>query len=154
MMIVARAVALSCILVSPGVSAHAQQSGDPSADFPDIVGLWEGEYAVAFARSHPEYPDDLAIVEMQLDVYRQEDNLIWAFNRWRPVGTAAWHVEETTGSFRLDDPSALIIAESGPVPVDWGTSGFLTGRAVDDALYLTYAGMASGTTFSVELERR
>jgi len=153
-MIMRTTAILWCVLMAVCASAYAQQNGSASDEFPDLVGMWEGEYAAAFARSNTEHPDQSVIIEMQLDVYRQEDNLIWAFNRWRQVGTAAWNVEETTGTFRLDNPTELIIAENQPTPVDWATSGFFTGSIVDDALFLTFVGIATGTTFAVELDRR
>lgn len=153
-MIVRTTAILWATLMAVGITAQAQETTADSDGFPDLVGIWEGEYAAAFARSNPEHPDDLTYIEMQLDVYRQENNLIWAFNRWREAGTAEWLVEETTGTFRLEDPTALVIAENAPMPVDWATSGYFNGRVVDDALYLTFIGIGTGTTFAVELDRR
>jgi hypothetical protein len=140
-------------LVATGMTAQAQ-TDSTSGEFPDLVGIWEGEYAAAFARSNSEHPDDTAFIEMQLDVYRQDGNLFWAMNRWRQAGTAEWLVEETTGTFRLDDPTALVIAENAPTPVDWSASGYFDGRVVDDALFLAFIGIGTGTTFAVELDRR
>lgn len=124
-----------------------------SNEFPDITGIWEGEYPVAFAESNPLHPGGLETIEMQLDVYRQEGNLFWAHNRWRAVGTAEWIGEEATGTFRLDDPTAFFVVESAPTPSDWASTGFFVGTATDDMITLTYVGVATGTSFSVELDR-
>lgn len=141
--------ALILVLLMPAALAQSEKA-------PNIVGVWEGEYPVAFARSNSQYADKKATMEMQLEVYRQEDHLFWAHNRWRPVGAAEWHSEEATGTFRLDDPTAFFIAENAPIPTDWATSGFFTGRIVDldGAMMLTYVGISKGTTFSVALKRQ
>ena len=121
--------------------------------FPDVTGVWAGEYPVAFAQSNPQHPDGLETIEMQLDVYRQEENLFWAHNRWRPVGTTEWVSEEATGTFRLDDPTALFVVESAPTPSEWSSTGFFVGTATGDTITLTYVGVGTGTSFSVELDR-
>ena len=136
-----------CLLGAPGDS-FGQTDG-----FPDVTGVWEGEYSVAFAQSNPHHPDGMETIEMQLDVYRQEENLFWAHNRWRPVGTAEWIREEATGTFRLDDPTAFFVVENAPTPNDWASTGFFVGAITEDAITLTYVGVGSGTSFSVELDR-
>ena len=136
-----------CVL---GLSSESLGQSSP---YPDVTGVWAGEYPVAFAQSNAQHPNGMEIVEMELDVYRQEENLFWAHNRWRPAGAAEWISEEATGTFRLDEPTALFVVENAPTPSDWASTGFFVGTAMGDTITLTYVGVGTGTSFSVELDR-
>lgn len=125
-----------------------------ASDFRSIVGVWSGTYRVAFPANHPEFPDQSVETTMELEVYKQEDNLIWVINRWRRSESDPWVVEYATGSFDLDDRSDLVIAEEGPPPADWVNTGSFTGELEDGDLYLNYVGPGDGVTFSVRLVRQ
>ena len=148
-----KSAAVCTVLLAFGIVGVQDAALGQSDGFPDVTGVWAGEYPVAFAESNAQHPNGMETIEMQLDVYRQEENLFWAHNRWRPVGTAEWISEEATGTFRLDEPTALFIAESAPTPSDWASTGFFVGTATDDTITLTYVGVGTGTSFSVELDR-
>ena len=149
---------LQKILVALALAGVVGLSGSPASaqtgDFPDIVGIWTGVYEAAFAKSHSTYPDRSGTMEMELDVYQQEANLVWAHNRWRPAGAESWHVEEATGTFKLESPKEIVFTERAPIPVDWASNGFFTGSVVDGTLFLTYHGLGNGISFAVALERR
>ena len=131
------------------VSAVAQ---DPT--YPAVTGVWHGEFDIAFPRTHPLFPEQSKHVTIELDIYRQEANLLWAENRWRRDGEDASNVEHVTGSFRLDDPTALVLTEIGPLPDEGSQTGMFLGTVADERIFLTYSGIGGGATFSVELRRR
>ncbi len=140
------AASLSFLGMAPGpVLANSFQS---------IVGVWAGTYRVAFPANHPTFPDQSVETTMELEVYKQEENLIWVVNRWRRSDSDPWVVEYGTGSFDLDDRSDLVIAEEGPAPADWVNTGSFTGELEDGDLYLNYIGPGDGVTFSVRLVRQ
>jgi hypothetical protein len=138
------------VAASPIDGAGAQQSGT----FPDVLGLWHGSYPVAYPRSNAHYPDQRVMSEMELEVYRQDANLIWAEIRWRVEGAEAWNVEECTGTFDLYTGTELALTENEPLPVDWATTGIYRGRYQDGKVYLTYHGIGGGISFSAALERQ
>ena len=127
--------------------------GDDAARFPAIEGTWTGSYKVAFPRGHAAFHEQAVDISMELEVYRQEDNLIWLVNRWRSDGDDEWVVEYGTGAFDLKDRSELTIAETGPPPHPNATVGLFRGEFDDGKLYLTYSSLVGGVTFSVALER-
>lgn len=122
--------------------------------FRDIRGTWTGTYKVAYPHGHPTYPDRAVETRMELEVYNQQDNLIWVINRWKREDSDTWITEYGTGSFDLDDRSDLIIAEKGPAPDDSANTGSFFGELEDGKLYLNYTSPGHGITFSVELSRR
>ena len=146
--IVASLCALA-LLVGSAVSAMAQDAGG----FPDIAGTWAGSYKVAFPHDHAVFHDQSVAISMELEVYRQEANLIWVVNRWRRDGQDDWIVEYGTGAFDLKDRSELIITERGPADHPHATVGLFSGAFDDETLYLTYSSFTNGVTFSVALER-
>ncbi|MEM9129198.1 MAG: hypothetical protein AAGA97_05700 [Pseudomonadota bacterium] len=139
------ALAASCLLALP---LWAQ-----SGQFRDVTGVWEGGYKAAFAKNHPVYPDQSRETEVELDVYRQEDNLIWVVKRWRRDG-GEWNEEYGVGSFNLDDRDELVIVEESPPPQDWVNTGMLIGEYDDGELHLVYAGPGSGVSYGVSLRRK
>ena len=135
------------LLAGPlAVPATAQE-----APFPQVVGTWTGSYPVAFPASNQKFPDQSAMMQMELEIYRQEDNLLWAYNRWKPVDDGAWHEEAMTGTFDLHQTTAVTFVESAEAPTKWASTGFFKGTVQDDTLFLTYHGIGSGATFSVAL---
>jgi len=123
-------------------------------DFPDITGKWAGTYKVAFPAGHATHANAALETMMVLDVYKQEDNLIWVTNRWRRVGSESWITENGTGSFDLEDPDELVISEEGPAPQEGVNTGSFIGEFDDGNLYLNYMGPGDGISFSVELKRQ
>ena len=91
---------------------------------------------------------------MELEIYKQEENLIWVINRWRRNESDPWGVEYGTGSFELDDRSDLVIAEAGPSPESWVNTGRFSGELEDGDLYLTCIGPNDGLSFSISLTRK
>lgn len=134
--------------VSFFVSAAAADS------FPDVKGIWAGSYKVAFPQGHATYSDLAVDTQMELEVYKQDGNLIWVINRWRRQGETDWISEYGTGSFDLEDREDLVIAERGPAPEEGVNTGGFIGEYEDEKLYLTYGGPGDGITFSVELSRK
>ncbi len=122
-------------------------------DFHTVTGTWVGSYKTAFPRGHSQFPDQSVNTIMELEIYRQEDNLIWLVNRWRRGEDLPWVIEYGTGSFDLDDRDNLYISEAGPPPESWANTGTLIGEYDDGKLYLNYFGPGDGITFSVELRR-
>ena len=123
-------------------------------NFPSVGGVWAGTYKMAFPSGHPTYPDKSVDVSMELEVYRQESNLIWVINRWRLSSNDPWIVEYGTGSFNLDERSDLAIGLKGPPPEEWTGVGSFIGEFDDGKLYLNYVGQGDGTSFAVELQRK
>ncbi|MEM8729541.1 MAG: hypothetical protein AAGF79_06435 [Pseudomonadota bacterium] len=141
--------------VTAGATALLIAAGSPAlADtFRDVTGTWEGTYKAAFSKSHPRYPDQMLDTEVELEIYRQEENLIWVEKRWRR-GTSEWVVEYGTGSFNLDERDELVIVEESPPPQDWINTGFLIGEYDDGELHLVYAGPGDGVSYAVSLKRK
>ncbi|XWN32884.1 MAG: hypothetical protein ROR55_07305 [Devosia sp.] len=127
-------------------------AADDSA--PSIEGTWVGTYKVAFPRSHPVYPDQAVDTSMEMEVYRQDDHLIWVENRWKRASEPDWVVEHGTGAFDLEDHSRLIITGAGPPPTETANTGFFMGEYDDGQLHLTYSGFSDGISFSVILDRK
>ena len=125
-----------------------------AGNFPSVTGTWTGTYKVAFPAGHAQYPDQSVETSMELEIYKQESNLIWVINRWRRDPNAAWVIEYGTGSFDLDDRSDLIITEEGPAEAENVNTGMFTGELEDGDLHLTYSGPIDGITFSVKLSRQ
>ncbi|MEM1369366.1 MAG: hypothetical protein AAGG02_15425 [Cyanobacteria bacterium P01_H01_bin.15] len=123
--------------------------------FPDVRGTWSGSYQVAFPNGHPDYPDQSVSTSMELEVYKQEGNLIWVINRWRRNNSDDWVIEYGTGTFDLDEQDELVIAEKEESPEIPGVNtGMFIGEYEKGALYLNYIGVDGGMTFSVELRKR
>lgn len=141
-----RAMALAFALTTL-VPVSAQAS-----DYPDVTGVWSGSYKVAFPESHGHFSGEVKGVRMELHIDKQDDNLFWARNRWRLNEHEEWHVEQATGTFDLHDPTAMSIVEISPNP-EYGSTGYFSGRLVDEKMYLTYRGVGRGISFSAVLER-
>ena len=134
---------VTALVLSASVSAQSE-------NYPDISGVWEGTYKAAFAKNHPVYPDQALETEVELEVYRQEDNLIWVVKRWRRDG-GDWVEEYGVGSFNTDDRDELVIVEESPPPQDWINTGFLVGEYDDGELHLVYTGPGNGVSYAVSL---
>lgn len=139
-----------CVLT---ILAVPDTSWAQSGRFPDIAGVWEGNYKAAFAKNHPVYPDQSLDTEVELEVYRQEENLIWVIKRWRRDG-GDWVEEYGVGSFDPDDRDEFVIVEESPPPKDWINTGFLIGEIDDGELHLVYAGPGNGVSYGVSLKRK
>ena len=145
-----RAVPAIAVIVLSSISGHSVSANE----FPDVRGTWSGTYKVAFPNGHPEFSNQSVATSMELDVYKQEGNLIWVINRWRRNNSDAWVVEYGTGSFDLDEPDELIIAEEKPSQEAPGiNTGVFIGEYDKGILYLNYVGTDAGITFSVQLQK-
>ncbi len=141
-------IKIALMLVGMGVATSV------SADnFPDIRGKWVGSYKVAFPAGHPTLADSAVDTVMELDVYKQEGNLIWITNKWRRADSETWITEYGTGSFDLDDRDELVISEEGPSEIEGVNTGTFIGEFDDGNLYLNYLGPEDGVSFSVALKR-
>ena len=129
--------------------AHGQSAGI----FPDMRGIWHGTYHAAFPKGHSHHGEERKWIEMELEIYKQEENLIWAENRWRIVGAKQWHREQTTGAFSLNDTSILTIVEIEDAP-EIGSTGLFDCKLVHDQLFIMYKGIGNGITFSTVLKKR
>ena len=147
--VVASLCALALLLGSAAFSVAQDDGG-----FPKIEGTWAGSYKVAFPHDHAVFHDQSVAISMELEVYRQEANLIWVVNRWRRDGQDDWIVEYGTGAFDLKDRSRLTITERGPAEHPHTTVGLFNGAFDEGTLYLTYSSFINGVTFSVALERK
>jgi len=124
-----------------------------AADFPKVIGTWAGSYNVAFSKGHGHFSEEKKGVQMELRIFKQDENLIWAENRWRVNDQSEWHSEHTTGTFDLLDQTKLNIVEIAPKP-GIGSTGFFEGRVKDGKMYLTYKGIGAGISFAAVLERK
>ena len=124
-------------------------------DYPNITGVWVGEYAVAFPDGHPVFRGESRTSETELRITKQKGNLFWVQKRWRPVGVEDWTVESATGTFYPFDPERISIAELGPAPEDANT-GFMEGVLREGKIHLVYRGIgpAGGISFAVTLTKR
>jgi len=147
------AKALMSMLLYSFVATITSVYGQSADNAPDMRGIWYGQHFGAYPRGHSAYPDERKLTEMELEIYKQEDNLIWAENRWRFVGDNEWNREEATGTFSPYDNSTLTIVEGGDAP-GVGSTGLFDGRLVDGRLYLVYKGIGSGITFATVLAKR
>ena len=145
-----KAVTILAALLIGIVSAHA---AEPSPN-PNIVGTWTGSYLVAFPKSHSRFPDRSIPAEMELEVYKQEDNLVWAINRWRHEGTTEWFEEMATGTYAPDEPNVLYLSESAPAPAEWAATGIMRIKVIGNSLYLTQTSAGSGVSYAAELTRK
>lgn len=144
-----RFLAMALLVLCGGMGASALAD-----DFPDITGKWVGTYKVAFPAGHATHANQALDTMMELDVYKQDGNLIWVTNKWRRVGTEDWITEYGTGSFDQEDPDELVISEEGPAPQEGVNVGSFIGEYDDGNLYLNYLGAGMGVSFSVELIRQ
>lgn len=149
-----RARLLSNSLIAFAVAAPLMFATSALADrIPSVTGTWSGSYSVAFPRNHPQYPDQVVATQMELEIYKQENNLFWAINRWRTDDASDWIVEYATGAFDLEDRDHFTIAVEGPAAEDWINTGFFLGELDDGKLYLNRVGFGDGISFSTELSR-
>lgn len=139
-------LAFLALVSSLGTPANADE-------FPDIKGKWVGTYKVAFPAGHSTYPNASVDTMMELNVYKQESNLIWVTNSWRRDEADTWIIENGTGSFDLEDRDDLVISEEGPAPEAGVNTGSFIGEYEDGNLYLSYMGPGNGVSFAVELKR-
>jgi hypothetical protein len=123
------------------------------ADFPDITGVWAGTYNAAFPKGHGWFAEEKKGIQMELHVVKQDENLIWAENRWKVNELDEWHSEYATGTFNLHDPTTLTIVEKAPNP-DYGSTGIFEGKLDGEKMYLTYKDIGGGISFSTVLERK
>ena len=139
--------ALALIVIAPNTAAVSAE------EFPDVVGLWAGTFNTAFSKPGKELGQIDHGAQMELDIVKQDKNLIWAKLRWRVKEGREWHDERTTGTFDLLERTKLNIVE---VPTDdtvRGT-GFYEGHVKDGKMYLTYTGIGKGISYAVILERK
>lgn len=132
--------------------AHGTLAQD-SGRFPDITGTWEGSKTTAFAKTHPLFSDGTSTVAMEIEIYRQQNNLFWLTQRWRRDNQSEWNEEQAVGTFFLLEDDEFMITEIGPAP-ETGQSGLFLGEMEDGRMYVTYAGIGSGVTFSAVLDRK
>lgn len=150
-----RARLLSNSLTAFAVAVPLVFATSASADrFPSVTGTWSGSHSVAFPRNHPQYPDQSLAAQMELEIYKQENNLFWAINRWRPDEASDWVVEYATGAFDLEDRDEFTITVEGPAAEDWINTGFFLGELDDGKFYLNRVGIGDGISFSTALSRQ
>lgn len=122
-------------------------------DVVDLTGTWHGSYHAAFPSGHKLHHETSLEIDMELKVYKQEGNLIWIENRWRPRGTEDRHSEFGTGVLSDWEPGVVNIVETDPSPAV-GSTGMFQGKLVDGKMHLVYLGVGRGISFSVTLERK
>ncbi|MEO1092035.1 MAG: hypothetical protein AAFX81_15510 [Pseudomonadota bacterium] len=144
----------SLVLIAAMAIPAGAVSGQDSPTFPDVLGTWVGDYRIAFPHDHPRFPDGAITVDHELEIYRQEGNLLWFETRWRWETGDEWVVEYGTGTFDAGDPTTMILTEAGPIPAPNAQTGLLFGTLRDDRLYLTYTGVGAGVTWSAPLTRQ
>ena len=141
-------LAFALLALSAGLGNPAQAD-----DFPDITGKWSGSYKVAFPSGHSTHANSALDTVMELDVYKQEGNLIWVTNKWRRADADTWVTEYGTGSFDFEETDEFVISEEGPAPDAGVNTGSFVGEFDDGNLYLNYMGPGVGVSFAVELKR-
>lgn len=118
------AFALLALSVSQGNPAQAD-------DFPNIKGKWKGSYKVAFPSGHSTHANSALDTVMELEVYKQEGNLIWVTNKWKRVEANNWITEYGTGSFDMEETDEFVISEEGPSPEAGVNTGSFIGEYDD-----------------------
>ncbi len=141
------AAVLALIFVTPNTAATGAD------EFPNVVGVWSGTFNTAFSKPNEELGQINHDAQMELNIVKQEKNLIWAKNRWRVKDYREWHNERTTGTFDLLERTKLNIVEIASDNTFRGT-GFYEGHVKDGKMYLTYKGIGKGVSFAVVLERK
>ena len=123
--------------------------------FPQIVGTWAGTYLVGFAESNPLRAEKgLMKTEMELEITKLDGNLITGVNRWREIGATDWIEEDVIGTFRLDEPTEFVLAETGS-PTDSISIGTFSGvYLAEGALLVTYVGPLNGVAFAAQLVKK
>lgn len=135
--------------VSLTTASLAQDSGRS----PIILGTWTGKANAAYVRTHSQYVDGTATVELELDVYKQQGNLFWIAQKWRREGQTDWNEAYSVGSFFAHDDDDFMITEMGP-DSEGGATGFFMGEIDDGRMELTYLGTGSGVAFAAILDRQ
>lgn len=144
-------LAAVAILVSIFITAIA---GTVSAqEFPDVKGVWTGSYKSAFLKGGTVLDGEDHGAQMELDIFKQDTNLIWAKVRWRVKSYREWHEEHTTGTFDLLEPTKLNIVQL-PQNDKLHDAGFYEGHVKDGKMYLTFKGIGNGLSFAVMLARK
>ena len=143
------AVSISMMMVCLVSGSFAQTS-----EYPDITGTWVGSYVAGFAKTNPVFPDGTVETNVELEIYRQQDNLLWVINRWRRTTETQWVEEYAVGSFLAGEDDELIINEIGGNKSPIAHPGFFFGELDDGRLYVTYAGDPHGVAFNAVLERQ
>jgi hypothetical protein len=133
---------LICIFCSPAIAKETV----------DLMGDWHGSYSAAFPADHDPHDETSVKIDMVLKVYKQEGNLIWVENRWRPQGEETWKSEFGTGVLPDWESGAVHIVENDPRP-GVGSTGVFQGKLRGQKLHLIYLGVGGGISFSVTLER-
>ncbi|MEM6462145.1 MAG: hypothetical protein AAF724_09540 [Pseudomonadota bacterium] len=139
------------IVVVAGLApaTFAQDSGRS----PNILGTWTGSATAAYVKSHPQFGDSTATVELELNVYKQQGNLIWMTQKWRREGQSDWNEADSIGSFFAHENDEFMIIEMATPPSS-GAAGFFMGEIDDGQMELTYTGTESGVAFNTVLNRQ
>ncbi len=140
---------LICLTVLFGIIATAE-AGE---HYPDLTGIWStDDQKVAFARTHELFSDQMIDVEQEIEVYRQEGNLLWVEHRWRRDASAAWSVEYATGAFMPDSDDEFVLGEIGPPPLEGSATNTFFGKIEDGDMHLI--GIGNGLALSSVLQRK
>ena len=138
---------LALIFITVSAAAVSAQ------DYPNVKGVWTGTYKTAFLKGGKVLDGEDHGAQMELDVFKQDTNLIWAKIRWRVKANREWNEEHTTGTFDLLEPTKLNIVQL-PQNDDLRDAGFYEGHVKDGKMYLTFKGVGNGLSFAVMLERK
>ena len=141
------AAVLSLLIFTPNTAAIGAD------EFPNVVGVWTGTFNTAFSKPNEELGQINHDAQMELNIIKQDKNLIWAKNRWRVKDYREWHNERTTGTFDLLERTKLNIVEIASDNTFRGT-GYYEGHVKDGKMYLTYKGIGKGVSFAVILKRK
>lgn len=141
------AAVLSLLIFNPSTAAIGADA------FPNVVGVWMGTFNTAFSKPDKELGQINHGAQLELNIIKQDKNLIWAKLRWRVKENREWHDERTTGTFDLLERTKLNIVEIAADNTFRGT-GFYEGHVKDGKMYLTYKGIGKGISYAVALERK
>ena len=143
----AAAALFALLLITTNTAAAAAD------EFPDVVGVWTGSFNTAFSKPGKELGQIDHGAQMELNIVKQDKNLIWAKLRWRVKENREWHDERMTGTFDLLERTKLNIVEIAADNTFRGT-GFYEGHVKDGKMYLTYKGIGKGISYAVALDRK
>lgn len=144
------------------LAAALMLAGPAAADdagFPAIVGTWAGTFLTGYTESIPNRANGLQRTEFELDVIKLDGNLITAKTRWRAresddstgdTGEAGWADYDAIGTFRLDEPTQFVLAQTG-TRTDNISVGTYQGVYFDDVMMVTFVSAASGVSFAAQL---
>ena len=141
------AALLTFLIATPNTAAIGADT------FPNVVGVWTGTFNTAFSKRDKELGQIDHGAQLELNIVKQAENLIWAKLRWRVKENREWHDERTTGTFDLLERTKLNIVEIAADNTFRGT-GFYEGHVKDGKMYLTYTGIGKGISYAVVLDRK